>query len=171
MEFMTPKMIKQFNDLKAKHPDVLMLFRCGDFYETYYDDAREASKVLSITLTKNLNGVPMAGFPHHASAFSLSSIGMRHGRKSRIFLSKHMAMTTKLGCQRSENGMRPAKDAYLSQSIYSCNRHRLRMQSGKQSLTAATLILSERLSAHSQRHITRSSRTSTTKHYHISLTI
>lgn len=64
-------MMKQFFSLKAKHPDALMLFRCGDFYETYCDDAVEASKILGITLTKRNNGgetgsAAMAGFPHHA---------------------------------------------------------------------------------------------------------
>lgn len=64
-------MMQQFLNLKAKHPDALLLFRCGDFYETYSDDAVEASKVLGITLTKRSNGgsqgeTPMAGFPYHA---------------------------------------------------------------------------------------------------------
>ena len=66
-------MMKQFMDLKSKHPDALMLFRTGDFYETYQDDARKASKILGITLTKSSkqNGpdgkpVQMAGFPYHA---------------------------------------------------------------------------------------------------------
>ena len=67
---LTP-MMKQFFSLKAKHPDALMLFRCGDFYETYCDDAIEASRILGITLTKRNNGgksaaTEMAGFPHHA---------------------------------------------------------------------------------------------------------
>lgn len=64
-------MMKQFFSLKAKHPDALLLFRCGDFYETYGDDAIVASQILGITLTKRNNGgntgdTPMAGFPHHA---------------------------------------------------------------------------------------------------------
>ena len=63
--------MKQFFDLKAKHPDALLLFRCGDFYETYCDDAVTASRILGITLTKRNNGAgmkgdEMAGFPHHA---------------------------------------------------------------------------------------------------------
>lgn len=66
---LTP-MMKQFLDLKAKHPDAVMLFRCGDFYETYSTDAIVASEILGITLTKRANGkektVEMAGFPHHA---------------------------------------------------------------------------------------------------------
>ncbi|GAA6529895.1 MAG: DNA mismatch repair protein MutS [Prevotella sp.] len=67
---LTP-MMKQFFSLKAKHPDALMLFRCGDFYETYCQDAIEASKILGITLTRRNNGgnhgsAEMAGFPHHA---------------------------------------------------------------------------------------------------------
>lgn len=63
-------MMKQFHDLKAKHPDAVLLFRCGDFYETYCDDAVTASQVLGITLTRRNNKgastTEMAGFPHHA---------------------------------------------------------------------------------------------------------
>lgn len=65
-------MMKQFYDLKAKHPDAVLLFRCGDFYETYSQDAITASEILGITLTKRNNGgkegtpIEMAGFPHHA---------------------------------------------------------------------------------------------------------
>ncbi|MBQ2779191.1 MAG: DNA mismatch repair protein MutS [Bacteroidaceae bacterium] len=69
---MTP-MMRQFYDLKAKHPDAIMLFRCGDFYETYCADAILASEILGITLTKRSNGkaeafapIEMAGFPFHA---------------------------------------------------------------------------------------------------------
>jgi len=67
---LTP-MMRQFTQLKAKHPDALMLFRCGDFYETYLDDAIEAARILGITLTNRKNGsgqplAAMAGFPHHA---------------------------------------------------------------------------------------------------------
>ena len=66
---LTP-MMKQFLDLKAKHPDAVMLFRCGDFYETYSTDAVVAAEILGIPLTKRANGkgktVEMAGFPHHA---------------------------------------------------------------------------------------------------------
>jgi DNA mismatch repair protein MutS len=66
---LTP-MMQQFFDLKKKHPDAVLLFRCGDFYETYCDDAVEASRILGITLTKRNNGYnkgdEMAGFPHHA---------------------------------------------------------------------------------------------------------
>ena len=64
-------MMKQFFDLKAKHPDAVLLFRCGDFYETYCDDAVVAARILGITLTKRNNGAgvkgdEMAGFPYHA---------------------------------------------------------------------------------------------------------
>ena len=69
LKVLTP-MMKQFLDLKAKHPDAVMLFRCGDFYETYSTDAVVASEILGITLTKRANGkgktIEMAGFPHHA---------------------------------------------------------------------------------------------------------
>lgn len=63
-------MMKQFFDLKKKHPDAIMLFRCGDFYETFSSDAILAAEILGITLTKRANGkansVELAGFPHHA---------------------------------------------------------------------------------------------------------
>ena len=66
-------MLKQFLDLKQKHPDALLLFRTGDFYETYKQDAEKASRILGITLTKSTKtkdeqGKPlvMAGFPYHA---------------------------------------------------------------------------------------------------------
>ncbi|MCR4613547.1 MAG: DNA mismatch repair protein MutS [Bacteroidaceae bacterium] len=69
---LTP-MMKQFYDFKAKHPDAVLLFRCGDFYETYGDDAAVAADILGITLTKRssvagtaASGIAMAGFPHHA---------------------------------------------------------------------------------------------------------
>ncbi len=63
---LTP-MMKQFFDLKAKHPDAVLLFRCGDFYETYCEDALTAAQILGITLTRRSNGgTEMAGFPHHA---------------------------------------------------------------------------------------------------------
>ncbi|MDE7378031.1 MAG: DNA mismatch repair protein MutS [Paraprevotella sp.] len=71
-EGLTP-MMKQFYDLKAKHPDAVMLFRCGDFYETYCEDALIASEILGITLTRRSGGAKnggapteMAGFPFHA---------------------------------------------------------------------------------------------------------
>ena len=67
---LTP-MMKQFFSMKAQHPGVLMLFRCGDFYETYGEDAVESARILGITLTRRNNGgngdsIEMAGFPHHA---------------------------------------------------------------------------------------------------------
>ena len=69
-EIVLTPMMKQFLDLKAQHPDAVMLFRCGDFYETYSTDAIVASEILGITLTKRANGkgktIEMAGFPHHA---------------------------------------------------------------------------------------------------------
>ena len=68
-----PPIIKQYNDLKQKHPDAMLLFRCGDFYETYKEDAVKASNILGITLTQHSKrmddeGQPlkMAGFPYHA---------------------------------------------------------------------------------------------------------
>ena len=65
----TPLM-RQYNSFKIKHPDAILLFRVGDFYETFGEDAIKASEILGITLTKRANGsasfVELAGFPHHA---------------------------------------------------------------------------------------------------------
>ena len=80
---LTP-MMQQFFSLKAKHPDALMLFRCGDFYETYCEDAIAASQILGITLTRRNNGgtsgsAEMAGFPHHALDTYLPKLVRRVG--------------------------------------------------------------------------------------------
>lgn len=65
-EEQTPLM-KQWTELKQKHPDALLLFRCGDFYEMYEDDAAKAAEILGITLTKSsTHSTRMAGFPYHA---------------------------------------------------------------------------------------------------------
>ena len=62
--------MKQYLEMKRKHPDAILLFRVGDFYETFSDDAVETSRILGITLTRRANGsaqhVELAGFPHHA---------------------------------------------------------------------------------------------------------
>ena len=67
---MQTPLMAQYGKIKAAHPDTILLFRMGDFFETFEEDARIASKVLGITLTKRANGaageVPLAGFPHHA---------------------------------------------------------------------------------------------------------
>lgn len=60
-------MVKQFKELKDKHPEALLIFRCGDFYETYFEDAKAAAEILGITLTRtSKDGTEMAGFPYHA---------------------------------------------------------------------------------------------------------
>lgn len=86
---LTP-MMRQFFSLKEKHPDALLLFRCGDFYETYCEDAVAASKILGITLTRRSNGkgptseaTEMAGFPHHALDTYLPKL-IRAGRRVAI---------------------------------------------------------------------------------------
>src|SRR3954454_4706288 len=61
---MTP-MMQQYRDAKARHPGVLLLFRMGDFYELFDDDAQLAARLLGLTLTSRDKSVPMAGFPHH----------------------------------------------------------------------------------------------------------
>ncbi|MBR5467354.1 MAG: DNA mismatch repair protein MutS [Bacteroidaceae bacterium] len=84
-ETLTP-MMKQFYDLKEKHPDCVLLFRCGDFYETYGEDAVIASGILGITLTRRNNGaggtgqLEMAGFPYHALDTYLPRL-VRAGRR------------------------------------------------------------------------------------------
>lgn len=94
---LTP-MMKQYFDLKAKHPDALMLFRCGDFYETYSEDAVTASQILGITLTRRANGqtktVEMAGFPHHALDTYLPKL-IRAGRRVAICDQLEDPKTTK----------------------------------------------------------------------------
>src|SRR5574340_114253 len=66
----TPLM-RQYLRVKAEHPDILVLYRMGDFYELFYDDARKAAKLLDITLTQRGTSagapIPMAGVPHHAA--------------------------------------------------------------------------------------------------------
>ena len=85
---LTP-MMKQFSEFKAKHPDAILLFRCGDFYETYSNDAVIASEILGITLTKRSNGkgasatLEMAGFPFHALDNYLPKL-IRAGRRVAI---------------------------------------------------------------------------------------
>src|SRR3989337_4371404 len=67
---MSTPLMRQYQQVKAKYPDTILLFRMGDFFETFEDDAKITSKVLGITLTRRGNGaageVPLAGFPHHA---------------------------------------------------------------------------------------------------------
>ena len=83
---LTP-MMKQFYDIKAKHPEALLLFRCGDFYETYCEDAVKAADILGITLTKRNNGASqgdaMAGFPYHALDTYLPKL-IRRGQRVAI---------------------------------------------------------------------------------------
>ena len=94
---LTP-MMKQFLDLKAKHPDAVMLFRCGDFYETYSTDAIIAAEILGITLTKRANGkgktVEIAGFPHHALDTYLPKL-IRAGKRVAICDQLEDPKTTK----------------------------------------------------------------------------
>lgn len=97
-------MLKQFLDLKKKHPDALLLFRTGDFYETYMKDAEDASKILGITLTKSSktkdpDGKPlaMAGFPYHALDIYLRKF-IRAGRRVAICDQLEAPKTIKKRC-------------------------------------------------------------------------
>ncbi|MDM8208700.1 DNA mismatch repair protein MutS [Bacteroides gallinaceum] len=91
-------MMKQYFELKAKHPDAIMLFRCGDFYETYSEDAVTAADILGITLTRRANGqsktVEMAGFPYHALDTYLPKL-IRAGRRVAICDQMEDPKTTK----------------------------------------------------------------------------
>ena len=82
----TPAM-EQFLRFKGEHPDAILLFRMGDFYETFYEDAKEASRLLGLTLTSRNNGrsedVPMAGVPHHALDTYLARL-IKAGKKVAI---------------------------------------------------------------------------------------
>ena len=97
-EIVLTPMMKQFLDLKAKHPDAVMLFRCGDFYETYSTDAIVASEILGITLTKRANGkgktIEMAGFPYHALDTYLPKL-VRAGKRVAICDQLEDPKTTK----------------------------------------------------------------------------
>ena len=91
-------MMKQFNEIKDKHPDAILLFRVGDFYETFSQDAIDASEILGITLTKRANGsaqfVELAGFPHHALDTYLPKL-VRAGRRVAICDQLEDPKTTK----------------------------------------------------------------------------
>ena len=82
LKIMENKLFKQYQELKAKHPDALLLFRCGDFYKTFSDDAKDASNILGITLMK-VGGIMSAGFPHHALDWSLPKL-IRAGKRVAI---------------------------------------------------------------------------------------
>ena len=94
---LTP-MMRQYFELKSKHPDAIMLFRCGDFYETYSEDAVTAADILGITLTRRANGqsktVEMAGFPYHALDTYLPKL-IRAGRRVAICDQLEDPKTTK----------------------------------------------------------------------------
>lgn len=107
-------MIRQFLDMKAKHPDAVLLFRCGDFYETYMQDAVVASEILGITLTRRSNGASgnteMAGFPHHALDTYLPKL-VRAGKRVAICDQLEDPKTTKKLVKLTEL-VTPAKPAY-----------------------------------------------------------
>ena len=93
----TPLM-KQYEEMKKKHPDAILLFRVGDFYELFGEDAQDASKILGITLTSRANGkadrIYLAGFPHHALDTYLPKL-VRAGRRVAICEQLEDPKTTK----------------------------------------------------------------------------
>lgn len=98
--------IKQYRQIKKKHPDTVLLFRVGDFYETYFDDAVAASEILGITLTSIANGnnasIELAGFPHQALDNYLPKL-VRAGRR--------VSICDKL--EANKNNHKPSKCSYV----------------------------------------------------------
>ncbi len=90
--------MKQYMEMKKKHPDAILLFRVGDFYETFSEDAIAASEILGITLTRRANGsaqyVELAGFPHHALDTYLPKL-VRAGKRVAICEQLEDPKTTK----------------------------------------------------------------------------
>src|SRR3954467_15720139 len=80
---MTTPMMQQYREAKERHPGMILLFRAGDFYELFYEDAELVSRVLSITLTTRDGHAPMAGFPHHALETHLRKL-LRAGHRSAV---------------------------------------------------------------------------------------
>lgn len=76
-------LMKQYSEMKKKHPDAILLFRVGDFYELFGEDAVYASKTLGLILTTGANGVALAGFPHHALDSYMPRL-VRSGRRVAI---------------------------------------------------------------------------------------
>jgi hypothetical protein len=111
-------MMKQFLDLKGKHPDALLLFRVGDFYETYQQDARKSSQILGITLTRSNSqkgpdgkAVEMAGFPHHALDTYLPKL-IRAGQRVAICdqLESPRVTTQRHAAENSNEGKQAVKE-------------------------------------------------------------
>ena len=105
-------LLKQFYELKSENPEALLLFRTGNFYETYSEDAEEASKILGITITKSSilkdkddKPLKLAGFPHHALDTYLPKL-IRAGKRVAICEQRedpHMEELVKMGRQKAKN--------------------------------------------------------------------
>src|SRR5438067_2592767 len=80
---MTTPMMQQYREAKERHPGMLLLFRAGDFYELFFDDAEVVARVLGLTLTSRDKTIPMAGFPHHALEIHLRKL-LRAGHRVAI---------------------------------------------------------------------------------------
>lgn len=122
-----PPIIKQYNDLKQKHPDALLLFRCGDFYETYKEDAVKASNILGITLTKHSKrmdeeGKPlkMAGFPYHALDTYLPKL-IRAGE--RVAICDQLESPRQKTSQQEENKQEAKQEVKEVVSVQKEERH------------------------------------------------
>src|SRR5699024_11694781 len=104
----TTPMMKQYLSIKDEHPDALLFFRLGDFYELFYDDAITASKVLEITLTardKKKDPIPMCGVPHHSSRNYIEKliengfkVAICEDRKSTRLNSSHVSISYAVFC-------------------------------------------------------------------------
>ena len=126
-----PPIIKQYNDLKQKHPDALLLFRCGDFYETYKEDAVKASNILGITLTKHSKrmdeegkSLKMAGFPYHALDTYLPKL-IRAGE--RVAICDQLESPRQKSSQQEENkqeAKQEVKEVVTAQKVERHGMHR-----------------------------------------------
>jgi len=116
-------MLEQFKQIKEQYPDALLLFRCGDFYEMYHEDADKASKVLNITVTHRGDGVHMCGFPFHALDGYLPKLvraGFRVAICDQLEPSKLEKNLSKPAEQKPEKPEKP--DTQLSLAFYGEDR-------------------------------------------------
>ena len=138
-------MLKQYDSMKAKHPDAMLLFRSGDFYMIYRDDAVKASKILDLSLTQKTKGIDMISFPHHALDTYLPKL-IRAGervaicdqlempRKEKVELSK----TTKAEVSDNAKDLRDNLASKIVETVGKNNHHALVLPLADKALNAET---------------------------------
>ena len=141
----TSPMLKQYDSMKAKHPDAMLLFRSGDFYMIYRDDAVKASKILDLSLTQKTKGIDMISFPHHALDTYLPKL-IRAGervaicdqlempRKEKVELSK----TTKAEVSDNAKDLRDNLASKIVETVGKNNHHALVLPLADKALNAET---------------------------------